>query len=158
MKDNTALTLKEFSGTALHIDKEYLITANLSMIDVLSKVVFFSPHSVRPLDCGRGGEAMTGCPSCHTAPRDIIKVDGKPFSPAAALKAGKKCGQCHLQVTKGNGMTPKERCCFCHVDRTEKYGDVKLLHETHVGRKQVDCLWCHDKIEHGKIKVTKAAL
>jgi len=35
---------------------------------------------------------------------------------------------------------------------------VKLIHEKHVGKKHVDCLWCHDKIEHGKIKMSKSAI
>jgi hypothetical protein len=104
------------------------------------------------------GEAVTGCPSCHTAPKETIKVDGRPFSHAAALKAGKKCVQCHLEIVRGDGVTPRDRCYFCHVDRTEKYNDVKLVHEKHVGQKQVDCLWCHDKIEHGKIKMAPQIL
>jgi hypothetical protein len=104
------------------------------------------------------GEAVTGCPSCHTAPKDAIKVGGKTFSHTAALKAGKKCGQCHTQITRGEGMTPKEKCFFCHVDRIDKIGDVKLIHEKHVGQKQVDCLWCHERIEHGKIKMNKMAM
>ena len=99
------------------------------------------------------GEAVTGCPSCHTAPKDAIKVDGRSFSHTAALKAGKKCGQCHIQITRGEGMTPRDKCFFCHLDRTEKYPDVKLLHARHVGDKQIDCLYCHSRIEHGKIRM-----
>jgi hypothetical protein len=104
------------------------------------------------------GEAVTGCPSCHTAPKDAIKVNGRSFSHTAALKAGKKCGQCHTQITRGEGMTPKDKCFFCHVDRVDRIGEVKLIHEQHVGKKQVDCLWCHDRIEHGKIKMSKTAM
>jgi hypothetical protein len=98
-------------------------------------------------------QAVTGCPSCHSAPKENIMVSGKPFSHQAALKGGAKCSSCHLEVTRGEGVTPKERCFFCHVDRAEKYNDVALIHERHVVRKQVDCLWCHEKIEHGKIKM-----
>ena len=85
-------------------------------------------------------------------------MNGRFFSHTAALKAGKKCGQCHTQITRGEGMTPKDKCFFCHVDRVDRIGEVKLIHEQHVGKKQVDCLWCHDRIEHGKIKMSKTAM
>jgi hypothetical protein len=103
------------------------------------------------------GEAVTGCPSCHAAPRDDIRINGKSFSHSAALKSGRKCEQCHLEVVRGSGVTPKDRCYFCHVDRAEKYRDVQLIHEKHVGRRQVDCLWCHEKIEHGKVVMSRGA-
>jgi hypothetical protein len=100
-------------------------------------------------------QAKTGCPSCHTAPKATIVVNGRPFSHDAALKGGAKCSSCHLEITKGDGAVAKDRCYFCHVDRGEKYDDVALIHEKHVVQRQVDCLWCHERIEHGKIKVVK---
>jgi CRISPR/Cas system-associated protein Cas10 (large subunit of type III CRISPR-Cas system) len=82
-------------------------------------------------------------------------VMGKTFSHKEALKAGYKCRQCHTEITRGDGVVPKEKCYFCHVERTEMYDDVQLIHEKHVGEKQVDCLWCHPRIEHGKISMAK---
>ena len=76
---------------------------------------------------------------------------GRTFSHDDALKAGYKCAQCHTEVTKGDGVTPKDKCYFCHVERAEVYSDVKFVHEKHVAQKQIDCLWCHARIEHGKI-------
>ncbi|MDA8101041.1 MAG: hypothetical protein M0042_15590 [Nitrospiraceae bacterium] len=99
------------------------------------------------------GEAVTGCPSCHGAPNNAVMVRGKPFSHTAALRSKKPCASCHLAVTRGEGVTPKDRCFFCHVDRSEKYNDVKMLHEKHVGAKQIDCLWCHERIEHGTVRM-----
>lgn len=98
-------------------------------------------------------QAFTGCPSCHTAPSGPIMVGSKGFSHDDALKTGRKCGNCHLEITRGEGVTPKDKCFFCHVDRSEKYGDVNLIHDKHVAQKQIDCLWCHEKIEHGKIRM-----
>jgi hypothetical protein len=100
-------------------------------------------------------QAVTGCPSCHSSPKKPIVVKGKTFSHEGVMKAGYKCNQCHLEVTRGDGVTPKEKCYFCHVERIEMYDDVKFIHERHVTEKQIDCLWCHPKIEHGKIKVVK---
>jgi len=98
-------------------------------------------------------QAMTGCPSCHAAPAKPIQYRGRLFSHEEAAKAGHKCNRCHVEITRGDGVTPQDKCYFCHVDRTEKYSDVKLIHDKHVGEKQVDCLYCHPRIEHGKIRM-----
>jgi len=100
-------------------------------------------------------QAFNGCPSCHSAPKQPITIMGKTFSHDDALRAGYTCNQCHIEITKGDGVTPKDKCYFCHVDRVEKYSDVNLIHEKHVTEKQVDCLWCHPRIEHGKIKMAE---
>jgi hypothetical protein len=100
-------------------------------------------------------QAATGCPSCHSAPKADIIVKGKAFSHDAALKAGYTCTQCHLEITQGDGSVPKDKCYFCHVERTEKYSDVAFVHEKHVADRQIDCLWCHEKIIHRKIKMAE---
>lgn len=99
-------------------------------------------------------QAQTGCPSCHTAPAKSVMYKGKAFSHEAAAKAGFKCNKCHVEVTKGDGVTARDKCYFCHVDREEKYGDINLIHDKHVTQKQIDCLYCHSKIEHGKITMS----
>ncbi len=98
-------------------------------------------------------KAVTGCPSCHSSPKKPIMVKGKTFSHEQALKTGYKCNHCHIEVTMGSGVTTKDKCYFCHVERTEKYDDVNFVHEKHVAQKQIDCLWCHLPIKHGKIKI-----
>jgi hypothetical protein len=100
-------------------------------------------------------QAFTGCPSCHSAPKQPIAVGSKTFSHDEALKAGYKCKDCHLEVTRGDGVTPKDKCYFCHVERTEFYDNVQFIHDKHVTQKQVDCLWCHPRIEHGRIKMAE---
>jgi hypothetical protein len=100
-------------------------------------------------------QAFTGCPSCHSAPTKPITYRGKPFSHESASEAGYACKTCHVEITQGDGVTPKDKCYFCHVDKTEKYPDTKLIHDKHVAQKQVDCLWCHPKIEHGEIKMAE---
>jgi len=101
------------------------------------------------------GQAFTGCPLCHSSPKQPIVVGGKTISHDDALRAGYKCDQCHMEVTKGDGVTPKDKCYFCHVERTEMYNDVQFVHEKHVTQKQIDCLWCHPRIEHGLIGMTE---
>lgn len=101
------------------------------------------------------GESLKGCPSCHTAPKEKITVKGKTFSHQEALKMGYTCHQCHEKITTGTGIVPKDQCHFCHVEKVEMYSDVKFIHENHVTKNQIDCLWCHPKIEHGKIKMAE---
>ena len=101
-------------------------------------------------------QAFTRCPSCHSAPKQPIVVMGKTFSHDDALKAGYKCNQCHTEVTRGDVMTPKEKCYFCHVERQKiMYVLVGFVHEKHVTEKQIDCLWCHPRIEHEKISMAE---
>lgn len=98
--------------------------------------------------------AVTGCPSCHTAPKQPVVVKGQTISHEETVKAGLKCNRCHTEITRGDGIAPKEKCYFCHVEKTEMYEDVRSVHLTHVTRSQLDCLWCHPRIEHGKIRMT----
>jgi hypothetical protein len=99
--------------------------------------------------------ATTACTSCHSAPIPPITVNGKVFSHNAAAKAGYSCTTCHVETVKGDGVTPQDKCFFCHVDRSGQYSEVKLIHDKHVAQKQIDCLWCHPKIEHGNIRMAK---
>ncbi len=99
------------------------------------------------------GQALTGCPSCHTAPKEDIVFQGKPFSHKRALAAGLTCDKCHIKVIEGTGEVPKDKCFFCHVEETERYEDVEFVHEKHVMEKQLDCLFCHPRIKHGHIEM-----
>jgi hypothetical protein len=99
------------------------------------------------------GQALDGCALCHSALQKQIMYKGKIFSHDKALKAGYSCNRCHIEVTRGDGITPKDKCYFCHVEKTEMYNDVSFVHNKHVTERQVDCLWCHPKIEHGEIKL-----
>jgi hypothetical protein len=47
-----------------------------------------------------------------------------------------------VEITRSEGVVPPEKC-----------KDVKLIHDENVGDKQIDCLYCHTRIEHGKIKM-----
>ncbi|HWR57822.1 MAG TPA: cytochrome c3 family protein [Thermodesulfovibrionales bacterium] len=95
--------------------------------------------------------AVASCPLCHSSPKRPLVVRGRPFVHDDALKAGYKCTHCHTKITRGDGVTPKDKCYSCHADRTDKYSDVKFIHDKHVDQKQINCLRCHPKIEHGQI-------
>ncbi len=117
----------------------------------VAKEVCFICHFINTGDLQK---AVTGCPSCHPSPKGDILHDGKRFSHEAALRKGRVCRDCHVKIVKGRGEVPRERCHLCHVDRFDKYGDKALIHKKHVEDLQIYCLYCHEKIEHGKIEVS----
>ncbi|MBI5639409.1 MAG: hypothetical protein HZA17_03190 [Nitrospirae bacterium] len=95
------------------------------------------------------------CTVCHSEPKRVIRYRGVPFTHLKALEKGLTCVSCHFLVTTGDGSVPKEKCFFCHVDRTEKYNDAVFVHEQHVTKKQIDCFFCHQFVEHGNMKMAK---
>lgn len=102
------------------------------------------------------GTSITGCPSCHGTPTKIVEHAGFSFSHESYLKIGVACNQCHLDVARGAGDVPKERCYSCHVERLAEYENFKLIHDTHVTARGVRCLSCHTRIEHGEFSMIQA--
>jgi len=101
------------------------------------------------------GGAFLGCGKCHSAPKGVISHKGRLFNHSDALNKGHNCAECHVEVESGTGIVPKEKCYFCHVERMDKYDDVDFVHRKHVTEKQIDCLFCHPIITHGKIRMSE---
>ncbi len=101
------------------------------------------------------GTAVTGCPSCHGTPTKAVKHEGFVFNHDPYIKMGVKCNQCHIEVSKGQGFVPEERCFFCHVERTEKYKDPLLLHQVHVTKRNYECFSCHEEIIHKSLRFVR---
>jgi hypothetical protein len=95
-----------------------------------------------------------GCLVCHNEPKKNGFYRGVFFNHLRPRGKEVPCSDCHVSVTMGDGQVPKEKCFFCHVDRTEKYSDVVFVHQQHVARKQIDCFFCHQLIEHGNIRMS----
>ncbi len=100
-------------------------------------------------------EHSSRCTVCHKELKAKVRYRGKLFSHLRPIEKGFQCGDCHTSVQIGDGGVPKENCFFCHIDRTEKYKDIEFVHRQHVTNKQIDCLFCHQLIEHGNIKLSK---
>lgn len=83
------------------------------------------------------------CLKCHVK----IKEDA---AHKEHLASGAKCTECHNDMIKGEGKIRKEMCYFCHQDKDQinKIKDAHLMHKTHVKENKVDCINCHDIIEH----------
>lgn len=102
------------------------------------------------------GQSITGCPSCHGTPKQIVDHEGFSFAHGTYIEVGIPCNQCHLSVIRGEGKVPLRRCHDCHVERAEKYEDSNLIHDVHVGTHDIDCFKCHEDIEHGSVQFIQA--
>jgi hypothetical protein len=96
------------------------------------------------------GQSQTGCQTCHGNPKGEVEHQGFQFNHQAYIDVGINCGQCHIDVVKGDASVPEEACYSCHVARLEKFKDFTLIHENHVHRREINCFQCHSSIEHGK--------
>lgn len=83
------------------------------------------------------------CLKCHA----VIKDDS---GHQQYLASGSKCLDCHDQAKKGDGATHKQNCYFCHSDKKifEKIKDYSFMHKVHIQENKIDCISCHDIIEH----------
>lgn len=93
------------------------------------------------------------CGGCHGAPSGETKHGSFTFDMQSYAASGVQCSRCHLKVHEGDGEVPKDRCYSCHVSRVERIGETAMLHQKHVGQKQIRCLDCHEPIRHGNIQV-----
>jgi hypothetical protein len=98
-------------------------------------------------------EALQGCSACHTEPPPMVTYRGVLLPHFRSESKARSCQVCHTSVKAGDGHVPRERCFFCHVDRTERYSDTVFVHRQHVEKKQIDCFFCHEFVEHGNIKL-----
>jgi hypothetical protein len=102
------------------------------------------------------GQSITGCPSCHGTPKQIVEHEGFSFAHGTYIDVGVSCDQCHIEVTRGDGAVPMSRCHDCHVERVERYEDSKFIHDVHVETHAIDCFKCHDDINHGAVQMIRA--
>ena len=99
------------------------------------------------------GEGKEKCTRCHTASKLFVSYRGRPLNHTRCIKDGLSCERCHQSVIIGTGTVPGEKCFFCHIDRTDKYHDIGLVHRQHITGKQLDCFFCHQFVEHGNMKM-----
>jgi len=93
------------------------------------------------------------CTVCHKGMKVNVEYKGISFKHVQPLEKGYLCISCHTSVKIGDGRVSKEKCFFCHIDRTERFKDWDFIHQQHVTRKQIACFFCHEFVEHGNIKL-----
>lgn len=101
------------------------------------------------------GEHKKRCTVCHKDLKRTLRFRGEYVDHLKPLDDGFLCISCHVSVKIGEGNVSKEKCFFCHINRTEKYDDAEFVHRQHVTNKQIDCFFCHEFVQHGNIRMTK---
>lgn len=139
---------KDRRGIKLHCASCHGSSQEAGHVTVDPKVCFLCHFMGQP-----PGGTVAGCGACHGAPAGISKHGGFSFDMKAYVDSGVACSRCHLSVHDGTGAVAKDKCYSCHLSRVEKIGEPEMLHEKHVGQKQVRCMECHEPIRHGNIKL-----
>ncbi len=110
----------------------------------------------------RGSEPVGAgtCLTCHRLPEEAVEFAGAPFSHKDFLADNDKarCVSCHSAVTKGTGTVSWSRCLNCHAERYELMPPQTVFHGTHVSKRRIECLQCHDPIEHGTMSMSEQML
>jgi len=83
------------------------------------------------------------CLKCHS-----IKVSSGEHKEYA--ESPMACSDCHGEIKLGDGNVRGQICLFCHADKEaiENIKDKELMHKAHIKENKVDCISCHDFIEH----------
>ena len=96
-------------------------------------------------------EGLAACTRCHQIPdKEYDLGGGIKFTHELAYKKGVDCINCHVDVIRGKGNVPRERCLVCHNRQSDlaKINDHEFMHAKHVAEHAVNCLNCHLQIEH----------
>lgn len=96
-------------------------------------------------------EGLAACRRCHQIPKQEFDLGGGvKFTHDLARKKGVDCASCHVDVIRGKGEVPRERCMVCHNRESDlaQINDHEFIHAKHVAEHGVNCLSCHLRIEH----------
>lgn len=96
-------------------------------------------------------DGLGACNRCHQVPEKTYDLGGgTQFTHELAFTTGVDCASCHRDLIRGDGKVREERCRSCHNDRASlaKIGERDMLHVGHTEIHRVDCVDCHEPIEH----------
>jgi hypothetical protein len=94
--------------------------------------------------------SISGCPSCHGAPKETHR-NYTNFNHSIHLEKNIKCMDCHTNISvNANDIVQKKKCYSCHNvrKRVEKYDDFEFIHRNHVTRNKIACYECHSNVKH----------
>ena len=97
-----------------------------------------------------GNTSISGCPSCHGAPKQTHK-NYTSFNHSIHINKGYDCLACHINLSTGaNDIVPKSKCYSCHnvKGRVDKYEDFSFIHKNHVTNNKIACYECHSNVKH----------
>lgn len=95
-------------------------------------------------------QTLKFCLNCHSYPTEPIEVGGMVFDHQREIDQGVECQRCHFDTVRGTGRVEGRACLQCHGDANQlsKITDVRAMHQNHVTDHKVECLNCHEDIEH----------
>ncbi len=95
---------------------------------------------------------VADCNHCHKP--ENLPTNKTRYDHQVALQNNLPCQRCHIQVTLGDGIVPRENCYKCHweKDRLDRYEETELIHSTHITAHKIECNQCHLEIQHKVIK------
>ncbi|MGA2064547.1 MAG: cytochrome c3 family protein [Thermoguttaceae bacterium] len=117
-----------------------------SHMTVTTSTCFLCHFKDEPLNEGLGA-----CTHCHQIPDTKFDLGGGvTFTHDLAYEKGVDCANCHGDVIRGDGQVAPERCLSCHnrPGDLERIHDPLFMHAKHVTEHKIDCLHCHNPIEH----------
>jgi hypothetical protein len=98
----------------------------------------------------------TKCWYCHDAPAEPIKRGIARINHTKFILAQLDCEQmCHNKQVNPNIPVPDVRCLDCHDFQNQGQYSAKDLHVSHSGREKVECLACHEMINHSANPIEK---
>lgn len=100
---------------------------------------------------GHFNEGLGACTRCHQIPEQTFELGGDvSFSHELAYEKGIDCQNCHGDLIRGDGNVSRGTCQTCHNRELDinKISDHVLMHKIHVTDHKVDCMDCHQEIEH----------
>lgn len=117
----------------------------------VTEATCFTCHFKRSDDPEHKFDKLSNCSTCHSwENKSKEEMAGFRYDHTSVVENKIACLDCHSNTVTGKGDVVKERCFQCHfeTERLEKFGDTKLIHETHIKKHSMKCFTCHSQIEH----------
>jgi hypothetical protein len=93
----------------------------------------------------------TNCRDCHDVPAEVVKRGGTQIDHRRFADLQLSCEQlCHDKQMDPNTRVADTRCLDCHEFRNQGEYGASDLHAMHGGKGKVDCLACHERVDHGR--------
>jgi nitrate/TMAO reductase-like tetraheme cytochrome c subunit len=98
----------------------------------------------------------TQCRDCHNAPDKPLSVGRVEIDHAKFIASQLSCEQlCHNKQMDPNTHVSDVRCLDCHDFRNQGQYVAEDLHIRHNGKDKVECLACHEMVNHSANPIEK---
>lgn len=98
----------------------------------------------------------TRCWDCHDAPAGSFRRGNAEIDHSKFIIAQLDCEQmCHNRQVDPNTHVKDVQCLDCHGFRNQGQYNAKDLHIPHSGKDKVECLACHEMINHSASPIEK---